>query len=121
MLKPSSQSVHSVPMDLLVKHKISQQDLINLSDKNLKLKQQNFKDLAFDMCTRANQHLNSARDLQEKVPGEVRPIFAGSFACEVFLGKMEAYDFDLMSPKMNSDFRVPFVLKLTKARLRNTF
>ena len=110
MLKPSSQSVHSVPMDLLIKHKVSQQDLINMNGKTLKPKQQNLKDLAFEMCTRANQHLNSARDLESKVSGEVRPIFAGSFACELFLSKMEAFDFDLMNQKMSSEFRVQFII-----------
>jgi len=108
-------------MDLLVKHKISQQDLINLSAKVLKPKQQNLKDLAFEMCTRANQHLNSARDLADKVPKEARPIFASSFAYEVFLNKMESFDFDLMNPKVNSDFRLQFLLKLVKGKLRSSF
>ena len=92
-----------------------------MSERHLKPKKQNLKDLAFDMCTRANQHLNSARDLQDKVPMGVRTIFAGSIGCEVFLSKMEAYDFDLMNPKMSSDFRVAFILKLAKAKFRNTY
>ena len=121
MLKPNSQSVYSIPSDLLSKHKISQQDLINLSERQLRPKKQNLKDLSFEMCTRANQHLNSARDLASKVPKEVRPIFVGSMGLEVFLSKMEQNDFDLMDPKMNSDFRVPYVLKLVRAKLKSSY
>ena len=96
MLNSKNQSVYYIPLELLIKHKISQQDLINLNEKVLRPKEQNLKDLSFELCTRANQHLNSARDLGNKVPKEVRPIFASTFECEVFLSKMEKYDFDLI-------------------------
>ena len=119
MLNSKNQSVYYIPLELLIKHKISQQDLINLNEKVLRPKEQNLKDLSFELCTRANQHLNSARDLGNKVPKEVRPIFASTFECEVFLSKMEKYDFDLFSQNINSDFRFSLNLKLISAKLIN--
>lgn len=121
MLKPNSQSVYCIPLELLVKHKISQQDLINVSERVLRPKEQNLKDLSFELCTRANQHLNSARDLANKVPKEIKPIFAGAFECEVFLHKMEKNDFDLLSSNMNSDFRFSLNLKLISAKFMKNF
>ena len=121
MLKPYSQSVYCIPMDILSKNKISQQDLINLRESQLRPKTQNLKDLSFELCTRANQHLNSARDLTSKIPKEVRPLFAGAIDLEIFLSKMEQCDFDLMNPVMNSDFRLQFVSKLLLAKLKGSF
>lgn len=121
LLRPNTQSVYYLPLDLLVKHKLPQQDFINFSQRNLKAKHQNVKDLAYDLSTRAFQHLNSARALGDKIPKEVKPLFASSFTCDVFLTKMEQFDFDLMNPKLNSDFRVLITYKLMLSKLRKNF
>lgn len=121
LIKKSTQSVYYLPTDLLIKHKISQQDLFNSSERILRSKQQNLKDLAFDLCTRANEHLKSARSLRSKVPVEARPILVSAVGCEIFLGKMEKYDFDLMNPKLNSNFRNTLILKLLIAKLKKSF
>ena len=112
LLRPNTQSVYYLPLDLLLKHKISQQDFINFSQRTLKSKHQNIKDLTFELATRAYQHLNSARDLSDKVPKHIKPIFASAIVNDVFLSKLEKYDFDLMNPKLNSDFRVLIIYKM---------
>ena len=121
LLRPNTQSVYYLPLDLLVKHKISQQDFINFSQRNLKLKQNNIKDLTYDLATRAFQHLNSARSLSDKVPKEAKLLFASSFICDVYLSNLAKYDFDLMNPKLNSDFRVLIVYKLLLAKFRKSY
>ena len=121
LLRPNTQSVYYLPLDLLVKHKISQQDFINFSKHNLKSKQNSIKDLTYDLATRAFQHLNSARALTTKVPNEAKLLFSSSFMCEVYLNNLEAYDFDLMNPKLNNDFRVWIAYKLLLAKFRKTF
>ena len=121
MLKPNSQSAYYIPFDLLLKHKISQQDLINVSERQLRPKSQNIKELAFEMSTRAHQHLNSARDLAEKVPVEARPLFTSAIACDVYLKQLQRFDFDLMNPKLNSDRRVTFIVKLMLAKMKKSF
>ena len=114
-------SVYYLPTDVLLKHNISQQDLINFSERILRSKQNNLKDLSFELCTRANQHLESARSLAPKIPSQVRPILASSIECEVFLEKMQKYDFDLFDKNLNSDFRNKILFKLLIAKLKNKF
>lgn len=121
ILKKPNQIVFYLPSDLMLKHKISQQDLFNFSERVLRPKRQNLKDLAFDLCTRANEHIKCARNLSSKIPAKAKPLLVGSFGCEVFLNKMEKYDFDLMDPKMNSEFKATFLMKLILARFRNTY
>jgi len=104
-----------------MKHSISQQDLINLNERQLRPKAQNLKDLAFELCTRANQHLNSARDLSGNVPANVKPLFADAIRCSIFLSKMEEFDFDLMNPNMNSEFKFNMIFKLLMAKIKNTY
>ncbi|RNA32917.1 NADH dehydrogenase (ubiquinone) complex assembly factor 6 [Brachionus plicatilis] len=121
ILKMPTQMVYYLPRDLLLKHKISQQDLFNFSERILRPKRQNFKDLAFDMCSRANDHIRSARSLSNKIPGNAKPILATSVNCDIFLSKMQKYDFDLMDPKLNSNFRTLFLIKLILAKLKNNY
>ena len=121
ILKSSAQNVYYIPNDLLIKHGISQQDLISSSERILRPKQKNVKDLAFDLCTRAHQHLNSARSLSSKVPKEAQMILAPAVVCEVFLKEMEKYDFDLFDKRLNSDFRSKIVYKFILARFKNKY
>ncbi len=121
LLKRSSQSVYYVPTDLLVKHKIAQQDLINLNEKILRSKQQQLKDLTFDMCTRAKHHLNSVYNLKSKIPKEVQLVFAPAIVMNVFLDKMQMHDFDLMNKNLGSDFRSIIIWKIILAKFRKSF
>ena len=121
VLKSSAQNVYYIPNDLLIKHNISQQDLINFSERILRPKQKNIKDLAFELCTRAHQHLNSARSLSNKVPKEAQMILAPAVTCEVFLNEMEKHDFDLFDKRLNSEFRTKIVYKLILAKLKNKY
>lgn len=121
LLRKPSQSVYYIPGDLLLKHKIAQQDLLNYSERILRAKHQNLKDLTFELCTRAKQHLNSSQDLKSKIPKDSRVILAPSIALNVFLDKMEKYDFDLMNPKLNKDFKTQILSKLMLARLTNSY
>jgi NADH dehydrogenase [ubiquinone] 1 alpha subcomplex assembly factor 6 len=121
LLRRPSQSVYYIPGDLLLKHKIAQQDLINSSERILRSKQKNLKDLVFELCTRAKQHINSSHDLKSKIPKESRVILAPSIGLNVFLDKMEKHDFDLMNPKLNKDFKTQILTKLMLARLTNKY
>lgn len=121
ILKNPTQMVYYLPADLLIKHKISQQDLFNFSERILRPKRQNLKDLAFDLCSRANDHIKCARNLSAKIPQNAKLILTGSISCDVFLSKMQKHDFDLMDPKLNSNFRTSFLIKLILAKLKNNY
>jgi NADH dehydrogenase [ubiquinone] 1 alpha subcomplex assembly factor 6 len=114
-------TVYYLPADILIKNKIAQQDLINFSERILRPKQNNLKDLCFDLCTRAKQHLESARNLNSKIPSNARMVLVGAIECEVFLDKMQQHDFDLFNEKLNSEFRNKIILKLLAAKFRNKF
>lgn len=121
ILKQSSQVVFYLPMELLTKHGIAQQDLINFSARVLKPKQNNIKDLTFEICSRANQHLKSARSLNDKIPKECKTIFSSAMHLEVILKNMEKYDFDLMDKRLLNDFRLGIIYKTILARLKNVY
>jgi NADH dehydrogenase [ubiquinone] 1 alpha subcomplex assembly factor 6 len=121
LFKKPAQIVYYIPVDLLTKHKIAQQDLINFSERLLRPKQQNFKDLTFDLCSRANEHLRCARKLNDKIPADAKKVLMPSVGCDVFLRNAEKYDFDMMNPKMNSDFKTSFVYNLMLAKYKNKF
>ncbi len=121
LLRPNTQSVYYLPLDMLVKHKISQQDFINFSERNLKAKQQEIKDLTFELATRAYQHLNSARHHGSKIKSEIKPLFVSSYISDVFLTQLEKCDFDLMHPKLKSDFRTQISYKLMWSKLTKSF
>lgn len=121
ILKKPTQMVYYLPADLLIKHKVSQQDLFNFSERILRSKRQNLKNLAFDLCSRANDHLRCARNLSAKIPDNAKPILTASISCDLFLNKMQKYDFDLMDPKLNSNFRTSFLTKLILAKIKNTY
>lgn len=121
LMRRSSQSVYYLPADLLLKHGIAQQDLISFNEKVLRSKREGLKELTFELCTRAHQHLNSTRALKAKIPTDVRLVYVQAIGCENFLKSVEKYDFDLMNPKLKSDFRHKFLLKLISAKLRNSY
>lgn len=121
IVRRSTQAVFYLPADLMLKHRIAQQDLIAFNEKMLANKRDQLRDLAFELCTRAHQHLNSARALQDKVPKNARLVLVQSVGCENFLDYMQKYDFDITNPKLNSDFRHKLLFKLIAAKLRNKY
>jgi NADH dehydrogenase [ubiquinone] 1 alpha subcomplex assembly factor 6 len=122
IFKKPTQAAYYLPIDILTKHKISQQDLFNFSERILRPKAQNFKDLTFDLCSRANEHIKCARKLKDKIPKNARRVLlSSSIGSEIFLKNIEKYDFDLMNPKMKSDFRTSFLFNLMLAKYRNFY
>ena len=121
LFKKPGQVVFYLPIDMLAKHKISQQDLVNFSERVLRPKQQNFKDLAFDLCSRANEHLRCARNLKDKIPKNAKRLLISSVGCDVFLERVQKCDFDMMDPRLNSDFRTKFLVRLLLAKFRNIY
>jgi len=59
--------------------------------------------------------------LKPKIPKEVQLVFAPAIVMNVFLDKMQTYDFDLMNKNLSSDFRSTIVWKVILAKLRKSF
>lgn len=121
LFKKSTQSVHYLPVELIAKHKIAQQDLINFSERVIRAKQSNFKELSFELCSRAKEHLDCARKLKNKMPKDARRVLISAVSSDIFLANVQKYDFDMLNPKMNSDFKTTFLIKLFLAKYSNSF
>jgi phytoene/squalene synthetase len=122
LLQPNNRSAFYVPIELLIKHGVSQQDLLNISNNRSKpIINNKLKDLTYDLCTRANQHLESARDLSAKIPDNVRLLLAPIIIHSIFLKEIEKCDFDLTNNKLKSNFRVKYIIRLMKTKWNKQF
>ena len=67
----SRANISLVPLELLVKHKISQNEIIRLSNpeqRKVKIENENLKDFVHDLCNLPNQHLMKARKINRQIP-----------------------------------------------------
>jgi hypothetical protein len=75
-----------------VKHKISQNEIIRLTNperQEKKIVNENLKDLDYDLCNLSNQHLMKARKLNKRIPSNVNILFLNSIVIETFLKNIE--------------------------------
>ena len=123
LLRRSPHCVFYMPDELLVRHHIAQQDLVNMSERQLAAKHAHLKDLVFEVCTRAKQHVNSSRELRDKVPSGARPLFAPIVALDLFLTQMERAGFDPLNAKLAAadHHRTRIIAKLLVAKFTNNF
>jgi NADH dehydrogenase [ubiquinone] 1 alpha subcomplex assembly factor 6 len=109
-----------IPIELLVKHKISQNEIIKLTYQQKIEKNENFKDLIYNLCNLSNQHLMKARKLNNEIPSNVNILFLNSINIESFLKKIEKYNFDITNKNLHlRDAFTPF--KLYYAKFRNKY
>ncbi|KAF8421097.1 Squalene/phytoene synthase-domain-containing protein [Tirmania nivea] len=102
-----------LPLDILSSHSLSQESLLRLGPTA-----PNLKDVIFEIATRANDHLLTARrmikDAQEK--GELSKggkgdwgLFLGALPTRNFLGRLEEADFDVFDARLaRRDWRLVF-------------
>merc|ERR1712071_751726 len=83
-----------VPIDLLVKHKVSQQALIRgTADKNV-------KDLVFDIASTANAHIEKARSLRGDVPASAKIALIPSVCTYSYLESLRRTDFNVFDGRL---------------------
>jgi NADH dehydrogenase [ubiquinone] 1 alpha subcomplex assembly factor 6 len=118
----SRASISLIPLELLVKHKISQNEIIRLTNperQEKKIVNENLKDLVYDLCNLSNQHLMKARKLNKQIPSNVNNLFLNSVVIETFLKNIEKYNFDINNPVLHKrDSFLPIKLFLGKLRKR---
>jgi NADH dehydrogenase [ubiquinone] 1 alpha subcomplex assembly factor 6 len=92
----SKANLSYIPIDMLVKHKVSQYDLIKRKSSS------SLNDLIFDMCNQANQHLNKSRKLLGQIDDpNVKTVFLNSKNIQVFLDRIQKYDFDVFNESLH--------------------
>uniref|UniRef100_A0A8P4GLN7 NADH dehydrogenase (ubiquinone) complex I, assembly factor 6 n=1 Tax=Dicentrarchus labrax TaxID=13489 RepID=A0A8P4GLN7_DICLA len=96
-----------LPMDICMLHGASQEDFIRGS------REQNVRDVVYDIASQAHVHLQHARSFSSNVPATATPAFLQTVVVEDYLQRVRRADFDVFSPSLqNKNPLLPFQLYL---------
>ncbi|XP_071770072.1 NADH dehydrogenase (ubiquinone) complex I, assembly factor 6 isoform X2 [Centroberyx gerrardi] len=85
-----------LPMDICMLHGASQEDFIRSS------RQQNVRDVVYDIASQAHVHLQHARSFSKTVPAAANPAFLQTVVLEDFLQRVRRADFDIFHPSLQN-------------------
>uniref|UniRef100_A0A673A1T3 NADH dehydrogenase (ubiquinone) complex I, assembly factor 6 n=1 Tax=Sphaeramia orbicularis TaxID=375764 RepID=A0A673A1T3_9TELE len=96
-----------LPMDICMLHGASQEDFIRGS------REQNIRDVVYDIASQAHVHLQHARSFSHNVPAAATPAFLQTVVLEDYLQRVRRADFDVFHPSLqNRNPLLPFQLYL---------
>ncbi|XP_070691791.1 NADH dehydrogenase (ubiquinone) complex I, assembly factor 6 [Pempheris klunzingeri] len=96
-----------LPMDVCMLHGASQEDFIRGS------RDQNVRDVVYDIASQAHVHLQHARSFSSSVPAAATPAFLQTVVLEDYLQRVRRADFDVFHPSLqNRNPILPFQLYL---------
>ncbi|KAI5606566.1 NADH dehydrogenase (ubiquinone) complex I, assembly factor 6 [Silurus asotus] len=83
-----------LPMDICMLHGASQEDFIRGS------REQNVKDVVYDIASQAHVHLQHARSFSKRVPDSAMCAFLQTVAIDDYLERVRKVDFDVFHPSL---------------------
>ncbi|TTA40574.1 NADH dehydrogenase (ubiquinone) complex I, assembly factor 6 [Bagarius yarrelli] len=83
-----------LPMDICMLHGASQEDFIRGS------REQNVRDVVYDIASQAHVHLTHARSFSKTVPDAAMPAFLQTVAIDDYLERVRKVDFDIFHPTL---------------------
>uniref|UniRef100_A0A7N6BS72 NADH dehydrogenase (ubiquinone) complex I, assembly factor 6 n=1 Tax=Anabas testudineus TaxID=64144 RepID=A0A7N6BS72_ANATE len=83
-----------LPMDVCMLHGASQEDFIRGS------REQNVRDVVYDIASQAHVHLQHARSFSHSVPAAATPAFLHTVVLEDYLQRVRRADFDVFHPSL---------------------
>ncbi|XP_047667517.1 NADH dehydrogenase (ubiquinone) complex I, assembly factor 6 isoform X3 [Tachysurus fulvidraco] len=83
-----------LPMDICMLHGVSQEDFIRGS------REQNVRDVVYDIASQAHVHLQHARSFSKTVPDAAMPAFLQTVAIDDFLERVRKVDFNVFHPSL---------------------
>ncbi|XP_017336469.1 NADH dehydrogenase (ubiquinone) complex I, assembly factor 6 isoform X1 [Ictalurus punctatus] len=83
-----------LPMDICMLHGTSQEDFIRGS------REQNVRDVVYDIASQAHIHLQHARSFNKNVPDAALPAFLQTVAIDDYLERVRKVDFDVFHPSL---------------------
>ncbi|XP_036930241.1 NADH dehydrogenase (ubiquinone) complex I, assembly factor 6 isoform X1 [Acanthopagrus latus] len=83
-----------LPMDICMLHGASQEDFIRGN------REQNVRDVAYDIASQAHVHLQHARSFSNSVPAAATPAFLQTVVLEDYLQRVRRADFDVFHPSL---------------------
>ncbi|CAB1445916.1 unnamed protein product [Pleuronectes platessa] len=85
-----------LPMDVCMLHGASQEDFIRGS------REQNVRDVVYDIASQAHVHLQHARSFSHNVPAAATAAFLQTVGLEDFLQRVRRADFDIFHPSLRN-------------------
>ncbi|KAI3361246.1 hypothetical protein L3Q82_012918 [Scortum barcoo] len=85
-----------LPMDICMLHGASQEDFIRGS------REQNVRDVVYDIASQAHVHLQHARSFSHSVPAAATPAFLQTVVLEDYLQRVRRADFDVFNPSLQN-------------------
>ncbi|XP_024917292.1 NADH dehydrogenase (ubiquinone) complex I, assembly factor 6 isoform X2 [Cynoglossus semilaevis] len=83
-----------LPMDICLKHTASQEDFIRCR------REQNVRNVVYDIASQAHVHLQHARSFSNNVPAAAAPAFLQTVGLEDYLQRVRKADFDVFHPSL---------------------
>ncbi|XP_071253412.1 NADH dehydrogenase (ubiquinone) complex I, assembly factor 6-like isoform X1 [Salvelinus alpinus] len=83
-----------LPMDICMLHRASQEDFIRGS------REQNVRDVVYDIASQAHVHLQHARSFSKNIPSSAFPAFLQTVVLEDYLQRVQRVDFDVFHPSL---------------------
>ncbi|XP_061633355.1 NADH dehydrogenase (ubiquinone) complex I, assembly factor 6 isoform X1 [Phyllopteryx taeniolatus] len=83
-----------LPLDICMLHGVSQEDFIRRS------REQDVRDVVYDIASQAHVHLQNARSFGPRVPAAAMPAFLHTVVLEDFLQRVRKADFDIFHPSL---------------------
>lgn len=83
-----------LPTELLVKHKLSQEEVIRNSNQSA------LKEAIYETASQAHLHLDGMKKLLDSVP-DAKNVYLPYFSCDMFLKHIQKLDFDAFHPSWN--------------------
>ncbi|XP_044751067.1 NADH dehydrogenase (ubiquinone) complex I, assembly factor 6 [Coccinella septempunctata] len=84
----------SIPQELLVKHKVSDQSILN------GVSSQKLNSCVSEVAGRAYEHLQKARHLSDKLPDNCAPVFLPAVTIDGYLTKLQVVNYDIFHPSL---------------------
>lgn len=85
-----------LPMDICMLHGASQEDFIRGS------REQNIRDVVYDIASQAHVHLQHARSFSHNVPAAATPAFLPTVVLEDYLHRVRRVDFDVFHKSLQN-------------------
>ncbi|KAF3902786.1 hypothetical protein AA313_de0204805 [Arthrobotrys entomopaga] len=108
-----------LPVDVCARHNLRQEDVIRQGGKA-----EGLKDVVFEIATRANDHLITAREMLKRAGNEATGLafttFLPAVPTSLYLNRLEKVDFDVFDPSLQMrEWRLPW--KAYMANVRRQF
>lgn len=85
-----------LPMDICMLHGASQEDFIRGS------REQNIRDVAYDIASQAHVHLQHARSFSQNVPAAATPVFLTTVVLDDYLQRVRKAEFDVFHKSLRN-------------------